>query len=452
MIKTSELFQAAEECRDELVAFHRDLVKIPTVNTGIMPTGGETEACKFIQRKLAAEGIESETHESAPSRGNLIARIGEGTTPSLMLMSHTDVVPVEDEKSWKYPPFSGELAEGLVWGRGSNDCKAETSTQVMTMIILKRLGVKLKGTLTVVASADEEAGGKYGFGYLAREHADKIRADFVLNEGGGHVIRTKKGIAYAFSVGEKGRLEAKFTLKGKSCHAATPWLGDNVLYKAQQLLKRIQDYEPDIVLTNPIFKHLDTLYGIKARPSKRNIERIISTAAKESKSQGVGLRAASRMTLTPTMIQAGIKSNSVPETSVLTCDIRTVPGQDEKYVHKQIHSILKGIRGVEYNLDYTALSNASPFNTEFAKKVMTATRQATGMEDLKFIPTYTNGFTDSRFVRPLGSIVYGFSPQDPHAKERESGAHGKDEAVEVETLNVMIRTYLGLCADLLQYS
>jgi acetylornithine deacetylase/succinyl-diaminopimelate desuccinylase-like protein len=320
----------------------------------------------------------------------------------------------------------------------------------MTMIILKRLGVKLNGTLIVAATADEEAGGKYGFGYLAREHADKISANFALNEGGGAVIRTRKGTAYAFSVGEKGRLEAKFTLKGKSCHAATPWLGDNTLYKTQQLLKRIQDYSPDIVLTNPIFKHLDTLYGIKMRPGRNNIERIIRRAAKEGESQGVALRAASRMTMTPTMIQAGIKSNSIPETSILTCDIRTVPGQNEEYVHKQIHKILKGIRSVEYNLNYTALSNASPFNTEFAKKVMTATREATGIQDLKFIPTYTNGLTDSRFVRPLNSIVYGFAPEDPHVKERDSGVHGKDEAVKIETLNVMLRTYLALCTDLLQ--
>jgi len=449
MIKISELFQAAEKCQDELVAFHRDLVKIPTINTGIMSTGSETEACKFIQRKLAAEGIEAEILESAPGRGNLIAKIGERPAPCLMLMSHTDVVPVEDEKAWKYPPFSGEQAEGLIWGRGSSDCKAETSTQVMTMIILKRLGVKPKGTLIVAATADEEAGGKYGFGYLTREHADKIKADFALNEGGGNVIKTKNGIAYAFSVGEKGRLEAKFTLKGKSCHAATPWLGDNTLYKTQQLIKRIQDYKPDIILTSPIFKHLDTLYGIKGHPRKQNIERIINTVTKHSESQGVALRAASRMTITPTMNDAGIKSNSVPERSVLTCDIRTVPGQDEDYVHKQIRKILRGMRGVEYGLDYTALSNSSPFDTEFAKKVMTATRQGTGIQDLKFIPTYTNGFTDSRFVRPLGSIVYGFSPSDPHAKERVSGVHGKDEAVEIETLNVMMRTYLALCADLL---
>jgi len=317
------------------------------------------------------------------------------------------------------------------------------------MIILKRLGLKPKGTLIVAATADEEAGGKYGFGYLIREHPTKIKADFALNEGGGNVIKTKSGTAYAFSVGEKGRLEAKFTLRGKSCHAATPWLGDNTLFKTQQLIKRIQEYKPDIVLSNPIFRHLDTLYGIKARPNKQNIEHIIDKVTRRSKSQGVSLKAASRMTITPTMNQAGIKSNSVPETSVLTCDIRTVPGQDEEYVHRQVHKILKGTRDVEYSLDHTALSNSSPFDTEFAKKVMTATMRATGIQDLKFIPTYTNGFTDSRFVRPLGSIVYGFSPGDPRAMERVSGAHGKDEAVEIETLNVMLRTYLAVCADLL---
>ncbi len=449
MARIDELFREFENCRSELLKFHQDLVRIPTVNTGIMPTGNETEACKFIQSKLAVDGIESEILESAPSRGNLVARLGESNAPSLLLMSHTDVVPVEDEKVWKYPPFSGEMAEGLIWGRGSSDCKASTSTQVMTMIILKRLGAKLKGRLILAAGADEETGGKYGFGFLAKEHPDKIRADFALNEGGGGVIKTKKGTAYGFSVGEKGRLEVKFTLKGESCHAATPWLGDNVLYKAQKLIERIEEYTPDIVLTNPIFRHLNILYGIKEQPSKRNVERIIRKVTKENKRQGVGLRSASRMTLTSTMIQAGIKSNSVPETCLLTCDIRTVPGQDEKYVQRQVGKVLKGMKGVEYAVQYTAVSNQSPFETDFARKVMSATGKATGIQNLQFVPSYTNGFTDSRFVRPLGSIVYGFTPENPDAKEREGGAHGKNEAVEIETLNVMAKMYLALCADLL---
>lgn len=449
MLKKNELFEELENCQDEFIAFHQDIVKIPTVNTGVMPTGNETEACTFIQNKLASEGIKSEILEASEGRGNLIARMGDAGSPSLLMMSHTDVVPVEDEKVWKHPPFSGELAEGLIWGRGSSDCKALTSAQIMAMIILKGLGANLKGSLILAAGADEETGGKYGFDFLAKEHPEKIKADFALNEGGGGVIRTKTGIAYGFSVGEKGRLEAKFKIKGRSCHAAIPWRGDNVLYRAQGLLERIERYTPEIVLTNPIFKYLDTLYRIRQHPTRRNIESIIRRVMKENERQGLGLRAASRMTLTPTMIQAGIKSNSVPETCILTCDVRTIPGQDEKYVHKQIRKILSSTSGIEYTLEYTAQSNASPFNTDFSKRIMSATKEATGIQNLRFIPSYTNGFTDSRFLRPLGTIVYGFAPESPLAQDREGGAHGKDEAVEVETLNVMTRMLLSLSADLL---
>ncbi len=449
MTKVEEMFREFESCRDELVAFHQGIVRIPTVNTGVMPTGSETEACKFIQDKLSKDGIASEILESAPGRGNLVARLGESKSPSLLLMSHTDVVPIEDERVWEYPPFSGELANGYIWGRGSSDCKALTSAQVMTMIILKRLGADLRGSLILAAGADEETGGKYGFGYLAREHPDKIKAGYALNEGGGSAIRTKKGIAYSFSLGEKGRLEAKFAFKGKSCHAATPWRGDNVLYRAKELLSRVEQYRPEIVLTNPIFKHLDLLYGIKERPTKNNIEGIIRKVAKNSDREAVMLKAASRMTLTPTMIQAGIKSNSVPENCLLTCDIRTVPGQTEKYVQSQIGKVLKGIRNVKYTIDHTAVSNSSPFNTDFTKKVMLATRCATDIDDLQFVPSYTNGFTDSRFLRPLGMNVYGFAPENPYRKEREDGVHGKNEAVEVETLNVMTKTFLALSASVL---
>ena len=96
MVNTKDLFAEFEKCRGELVGFHQGLVRIPTVNTGVMPTGNETEACKFIQNKLSTEGIECEILESVPSRGNLVARLGEADSPSLMLMSHTDVVPIED--------------------------------------------------------------------------------------------------------------------------------------------------------------------------------------------------------------------------------------------------------------------------------------------------------------------------------------------------------------------
>nr|MCS5665830.1 M20/M25/M40 family metallo-hydrolase [Dehalococcoidia bacterium] len=133
------LLDQVDEMREEIITLEQDLVRIPTVNTGFMPTGNETEACRYIEKWLAEDGIESETIESAPDRGNLIARLeGSSGEAGLMFMSHLDVVPVEEEEKWRFPPFSATVADGRVFGRGASDCKALLTCQLIAMRILKR--------------------------------------------------------------------------------------------------------------------------------------------------------------------------------------------------------------------------------------------------------------------------------------------------------------------------
>ena len=131
-----KLLSAADEARDEVVELLQELVRIPTVNTGIMPTGNETELCQFLKKKLAAEGIDSEVIAGVPTRGNLVARLSgsDDGKAKLMFMSHTDVVPTGDEGKWKYPPFSAKIDNGRIWGRGASDCKSLTACETMATI------------------------------------------------------------------------------------------------------------------------------------------------------------------------------------------------------------------------------------------------------------------------------------------------------------------------------
>src|SRR5205823_3020018 len=154
--------------------------------------GGETAACELIGDVLRREGIGSEVLESAPGRGNLIARVGPGGGKRLLLMSHTDVVPVEDESLWEHPPFSGTLDRGRIYGRGADDDKGDVVAHLMAVVLLKRAGVELQGELIYLAAADEESGGRWGVGWLAEHHPDKIRADVAVNEGGGSPIHTSE--------------------------------------------------------------------------------------------------------------------------------------------------------------------------------------------------------------------------------------------------------------------
>src|SRR5438034_5179607 len=240
------LLASVDGARDEIVALARDLVRLETVNTGVMPTGGETAACELLSRKLRAEGIaEVEVLARAPERGNLIARLpGEVDDSRLLLMSHSDVVPAGDERSWTKPPFGGIIEEGRLYGRGSSDMKGTVAAEAMALILLRRAGVPLRRSLTFLCAADEEAGGAWGAGWVAKEHGAKIRSDYALNEGGGALVRIGEQLCSMLGLGEKGRYEIHLELAGKACHAATPWRGENAFFALADLLEALQSLDP----------------------------------------------------------------------------------------------------------------------------------------------------------------------------------------------------------------
>ena len=200
-----KLFDMVDEATDELVELQQELVRIPSINTGASDSGNETEVCRSLEQRFNAEGIPNMTLESAPGRGNFIAHIGEKDSPRLMFMTHNDVVPIEDESKWDFPPFSGQIVDGKVYGRGSDDCKSITSSSAMAMFLFNRAGVSLNGELRFLAAADEESGGNYGIQWLAENHPEKIRADWAVNEGGGMPLKTVKGGKPTyFLLGRKG--------------------------------------------------------------------------------------------------------------------------------------------------------------------------------------------------------------------------------------------------------
>ena len=327
-----ELFAQVDAAQDDIIALEQALVRIPSVNTGFMPTGDETPVCEFARDWLAQDGIESEILESAPNRGNLIARMeGRSGQAGLMFMSHTDVVPVEDDSKWRFPPFSATIAEGRIFGRGSSDCKGLLTAQLMAVRLLQRNGIELQDGLILAAGADEEHGGRYGFGWLADNHPEKLAAPYAVNEGGGTPIQAAGALTYILGVGEKGRLQVEIDVKGTSAHASLPWQGTNALYGLSRALNSIEGYDPDRDTSTDLFDHLST-FAIEHRASPANVDEIIAEIEPGNPRFASMLRALSRMTLTPTMVRGGVKSNSVPESIRLTCDVRTLPHQDEQYV------------------------------------------------------------------------------------------------------------------------
>jgi len=452
VIPLEELLQQVEAAEEEIIELEQALVRFPSVNTGRMPTGHETPLAEFLAGKLEEEPIPAQVVESAPGRGNLIARLaGSGGSPRLLYMAHTDVVPAEDESIWRYPPFEGTVAEGRIWGRGASDCKALVACETMATILLKRAGVPLRGDLILTAGADEETGGKYGYGWMAQNMPQAIRADFAINEGDGLPLKTDKGLLFLFPHGEKGRLEVHITLRGKSFHAASPWRGVNPHFALTEVLRRIQGYEPERDVSSPIFQHLG-LFGIEEEVTVENVDAIADrVTVEQNEALGSKLRGLSRMTLTPTMVCGGVKSNQIPSWCHVTCDVRTLPHQDETTVRREVESLLEGVEGVEeIGVDYTAVPSASLYDTPFAQQVKRATEIALGREDLIWVPCLTTGFTDSRWVRPLGTIVYNFSPAHPDADPDKAGAHCVDESVDIASLVTRTKMLVALAWNVLR--
>ena len=445
----AELLVQVDSSVSDIVELEQSLVQIPSVNSGFMPTGDETPVCKFVQEWLAEDGINSEILESAPNRGNIVAQLeGSSGDPGLMFVSHTDVVPVEDQSKWSFEPFAGTIANGRVYGRGASDCKALLAAQMMAVRILKRNDIKLDQGLLLVSFADEEHGGRYGAGWMAEHYPEKITAPYAINEGGGQPADAAGNLAYVVNLGEKGRLQVEVEIKGVSAHASTPWQGTNAMYRLTQVLQRIEGYEPERDTSAAIFDHLSK-FAIEDVPTAENIDEIVQDLEETDPNMASTLRASSRMTLTPTIIQGGIKSNSVPESIHVTCDVRTLPHQDDAYLRTELIKLFDGIPGVDFDIDYMAVPNASEFDTPLMDHVREATEFVLGDRSVEWIPGLCVGFTDSRFTRPLGVVTYGFSGSHPDDNPMEENVHGTDESISIRTLITSTKIMLALAYNML---
>ena len=443
------MIHQVDDEREAIVALAQQLVQIPSINTGFMPTGNETAVCEFARDWLATDEIESDIFEAIPGRGNLIAKIsGRSGKGGLMFMSHTDVVPVEDVSKWRFPPFSATIDNDRIYGRGSSDCKGLLAAHMAAMRIIKRNNLLLKDNLILATAADEEHGGRYGFKWMIENHPEKIMAPHAVNEGAGENVNLDGGLVYVLGVGEKGRLQVEIEFKGNSAHASTPWKGTNAAFPLSQTLERIKNYDSERDTSLQLFEHLST-FAIEQKASPENIDEIISTVNQSNPPLASLLMALSRMTITPTMIKGGIKSNSVPETIKLTCDVRTLPHQNESYVEQELLGILAGIPDVDFSIDYMAEPNASEFETEFVEQIKQSTGTALNLNNIQWAPGISTGFTDSRFTRQLGVDTYGLHLFHPEDNPTLLNIHGTDESEGIKSIISGAKIFVALAYDLL---
>lgn len=434
--------QLLKEVEEEVTNFLSELIRINTTN----PPGNETKAAKYLAENLLQEGFNCELYESAPERGNLITRLkGTGEKPSLLLLSHLDVVAA-DAKEWSIDPFSGIVKDGFVWGRGALDMKGMTAIEVMTMKLLKRNNVKLKGDVILAATADEEKGGLAGTDYLLRNYPEKIRADYVLNEGGGGpAIPTQKRNVYTVQTAEKGILWFKVKAKGAPGHASKPNTADNAIMRMNKVIKKLGNYRSHILLVSTVKQFLTeiaredaTLQQCFSRllANPELSDQILDELAKTAPQLAEEIRPRIRMTITPTMIHGGVKENVIPSECEAVFDCRILPEQTSAEALSLIKDLLKDVDSEKLSFENLQVQepSESPAETPLYDVITSVLKEFE--PNCGTSPMLMTGGTDSRFFRRIGSICYGFHPIHPDVPygEMVRTVHGVNERISIENL------------------
>ena len=423
--------------REEVTALLQELLRLDTVN----PPGNETQAALLLQRYLARNGIDSRLVAKTPDRANLVARLEGGDGPTLLLLAHTDTV-LADPVEWARDPWSGDLVDGEIWGRGALDMKGHVAAVAVAFASLARDGAQLPGDVLLALTADEEVGLDFGASWLAAEHAATLRADFGLNEGGGERCVFGGRVFYLCAVGEKATAPFKLHLRGRSGHASDPHAADNALLKAGPVLEALGRLELPQSLIPEVEAFLETVIG-EVPP----LDEVLTRAAHVHPLAAQLLAPLLAATLSPTMIEASRKRNVIPGSCVIEVDCRLLPGQSPAEVEALLHAGIPGEWEIEWILREHVGGTRSPLDAPLWAALE---RWVDEIEPgARLAPIVTAGFTDSHYVRPLGAIVYGFFPLK--AMDTELAArlvHSADERIAVDDLELGVHLFRHVAASL----
>jgi acetylornithine deacetylase/succinyl-diaminopimelate desuccinylase-like protein len=413
----------------EAVELLRRLIRFNTVN----PPGNEGEAQEFLRGLLDGAGWECEIAARVPERPNLVARLrGAAPGPTLALISHVDTVAA-DPTEWSRDPWSGDVADGYVWGRGALDMKDQVSAETAACVALGRAGWRpALGDLLLVVTADEETGAHYGAEWLCEERPDLVRCDMVVNEGAGEQIEFGGRRFYTLSVGEKGVFRFRVKARGEAGHASLPSVGDNALLKLVPALERLRT-QPPRETTPDTELFLERLLGRDgASPDEalaeiRDRDRLLADLLAEPM---LGV------TLTPTMASTNGRQNVVPSAAEIFVDCRVPPGMEEGAVRERIGAVL-GEGDWEIEFVERVSGNRSDFSGPLAEAI-TEWVELTEPGAV-VLPMVMPGFSDSHWFRKaFGAPVFGFCPQNAMSlAELKPLIHGADERVAVADVELM---------------
>jgi acetylornithine deacetylase/succinyl-diaminopimelate desuccinylase-like protein len=417
----------ATTLRQEVTELLQGLIRIDTTN----PPGNETAAAELLREYLEDAGVSCELYAKIPERANLVARIpGRGDGPTLLFLSHTDVV-LADASEWSADPFGGELRDGEVWGRGALDMKGQVAAEAVAIASLAREGFEPAGDLVFCATADEEVGAGFGASWLCEQHGDAVRCDYLINEGSGDRVELGGSAYYLCSVSEKMSAPFRLRVLGRSGHASMPGIADNALVKAAPLIQALGAYKPEQQLIPEVEALLETVTGTRPTSPAEVLEQARGVAPLLAEMVEPLLS----MTLSPTMANASLKRNVIPAVADITVDSRLLPGMtpDEQ------QQIVRGILG-EGDYEIVSLESHGGTRSQIQTPLWEAVSSWVETVDpgAKPAPICVAGFTDSHWFREaFGTVAYGFFPSRVMPIETAARLiHSADERVPVEDLEL----------------
>jgi acetylornithine deacetylase/succinyl-diaminopimelate desuccinylase-like protein len=429
---------------DETVHLLQGLIRLDTSN----PPGNESIAASFIANILHENGVQPTVIETAPGRGNVIARLkGNGAAAPLLLYSHTDVVPVEREH-WSVDPFGGLVQDGYVYGRGALDMKGIGAMQLAVFLTLAR---QMQTTPTwlpqrdiiLAATADEETDTDQGMGILVKRHPDLLRAEYGLSEFGGYSMYASGKCFYPIQAAEKGTVWMRMRATGRPGHASVP-LDDNAVVHLSRAVDKIAKARLPMHMSATARAFISGLAdglggaqgaGMRAilATGDQNGSPLLEHVVRDSGLVGE-LRAITHNTATPTGLIAGKKINVIPSYADALLDCRTVPGFGAAEMIVELrHALGNDSSNITFEVDSASVPLEFSTDTPLYRLIS----QTLHKNDPNSIPlpSILTGATDAVHVSELGAICYGFSPMKFRPGEHFSDmVHGHDERVAIDSL------------------
>ncbi|SPF39735.1 Peptidase M20 [Candidatus Sulfotelmatobacter kueseliae] len=420
-----------QQYSDLAVTWMQEYLRIDTTN----PPGNEMRAVAFFKKILDQEGIENRVFEFAPGRGDLWARLshttGEAKRP-IVLLNHMDVV-TSDASHWRVPPFSGEMREGYIWGRGAQDMKDEGLAQLLVMVMLKREQVALDRDVIFLAVSDEEADGT-GTDWFIEHQRDLLgNAEFLINEGGENLLENGKVAYVGVDVGEKTTYWLHVVAHGRPGHGSRP-IPDSAPNRLVRALDRILDYRTPLRVLPVVDEFLRDMAPYEP-PGQAAYYRNILKAIEDKKFQDTvekdeSLNFLLRDTISLTMLGGSGQTNVIPPEAWANLDVRILPGGDPKAVLEAVRRVVNdpNVTVEPLNAEFRVANYSGTDNALFAAIQQVSNKYFPGTP---VVPHITSGYTENQRYRPLGIVAYGFTP---YAATEEEGntEHGNDERIRVE--------------------